>query len=35
VVYALAFQRPFLYGILAVLVAVALGLAAWTLFKRE
>ena len=35
VVYALAFQRPFLYGILAVLVAIATGLAAWTLFKKE
>jgi uncharacterized protein (TIGR02186 family) len=35
VVYALAFQRPFLYGVLAVLVAVASGLVAWALFKKE
>ena len=35
VVYALAFQRPFLYGMLAVLVAVATGLAAWTLFRKD
>jgi uncharacterized protein (TIGR02186 family) len=35
VVYALAFQRPFLYGVLAVLVAVATGLVAWALFKKD
>jgi uncharacterized protein (TIGR02186 family) len=34
-VYMLAFRHPFLYGMLAVLVAVATGLAAWGLFKKE
>ena len=35
VVYMLAFHHPFLYGILAVLVAVAAGLAAWGLFRKD
>jgi len=35
VVYMLAFRHPFLYGILAVLVAVATGLAAWGFFKKD
>ena len=35
VVYMLAFRHPFLYGLLAVLMAVTTGLLAWTLFRRD
>lgn len=34
-VYLLAFKYPFLYGLLAVLVAVLAGLAGWFVFRRE
>jgi uncharacterized protein (TIGR02186 family) len=33
--YAFAFERPFLYGIVAVLLALATGLAASTAFRRR
>jgi uncharacterized protein (TIGR02186 family) len=32
--YALAFDRPFLYGLLAVAMAVSAGLVGWALFHR-
>jgi uncharacterized protein (TIGR02186 family) len=35
VVYMLAFRQPFLYGLLAVLMAVSAGLLAYTAFRRE
>lgn len=35
VIYLLAFTHPFLYGLLAVLVAVLAGLAGWFAFRRE
>jgi uncharacterized protein (TIGR02186 family) len=35
VIYQLAFIHPFLYGLLAVLVAVLAGLAGWFAFRRE
>ena len=35
VIYRLAFTHPFLYGLLAVLVAVLAGLAGWFAFRRE
>ena len=35
VVYMLAFHHPFVYGLLAVLMAVSAGLLAWTVFRRE
>jgi uncharacterized protein (TIGR02186 family) len=35
VVYLLAFRHPFLYGLLAVVIAVAAGLVAWALFRKE
>ena len=35
VVYMLAFHYPFVYGLLAVLMAVSAGLLAWTVFRRE
>jgi hypothetical protein len=31
----LAFRHPFVYGLLAVLVAVLAGLAGWYAFRRE
>ena len=34
-VYLLAFRYPFLYGVIAVLIAVAGGLVAWAVFRRE
>jgi hypothetical protein len=34
-IYQLAFTQPFLYGLLAVLVAVLAGLAGWFAFRRE
>jgi uncharacterized protein (TIGR02186 family) len=34
-IYRLAFLHPFLYGLLAVLVAVLAGLAGWFAFRRE
>ena len=34
-IYRLAFAQPFLYGVLAVLVAVLTGLAGWFGFRRE
>jgi uncharacterized protein (TIGR02186 family) len=34
-VYWLAFHRPFIYGVLAVLIAVLAGLAGWVVFRRD
>lgn len=34
-IYMLAFNHPFIYGLLAVLVAVLAGLAGWYAFRRE
>ncbi|MGV1015549.1 MAG: TIGR02186 family protein, partial [Methyloceanibacter sp.] len=34
-VYLLAFEHPFVYGLLAVLLAVLTGLAGWFVFRRE
>jgi uncharacterized protein (TIGR02186 family) len=34
-VYRLAFQRPFIYGLLGVLIAVLAGLAGWYAFRRD
>jgi uncharacterized protein (TIGR02186 family) len=34
-IYLLAFNQPFAYGLLAVLVAVLTGLAGWFAFRRE
>jgi uncharacterized protein (TIGR02186 family) len=34
-IYVLAFAHPFVYGLLAVLVAVLTGLAGWFTFRRE
>jgi uncharacterized protein (TIGR02186 family) len=34
-VYRLAFTHPFIYGVLAVLIAVLAGLAGWTFFRRD
>jgi uncharacterized protein (TIGR02186 family) len=34
-VYRLAFTHPFIYGVLAVLVAVLAGLAGWAAFRRD
>jgi uncharacterized protein (TIGR02186 family) len=34
VVYMLGYKRPFLYGLLSVLAAMAAGLAAWTIFRK-
>lgn len=35
VLYSLAFNHPFLYGLLAVLIAVVAGLLGWALFRRD
>jgi uncharacterized protein (TIGR02186 family) len=35
VLYLLAFQHPFLYGLLAVVLAVLAGLAGWFAFRRD
>jgi hypothetical protein len=32
--YTLAFEHPFLYGVMAVLMAVTGGLLAWAFFRR-
>jgi hypothetical protein len=34
-VHLLAFAHPFLYGVLAVVLAVLAGLAGWYAFRRE
>lgn len=34
-IYLLAFKHPFLYGMLAVLLAVLAGLAGWAAFRRD
>jgi uncharacterized protein (TIGR02186 family) len=34
-VYLLAFTHPFIYGVLAVLMAVLAGLAGWAVFRRD
>jgi uncharacterized protein (TIGR02186 family) len=34
-IYLLAFKRPFIYGVLAVLIAVLAGLAGWAAFRRD
>jgi uncharacterized protein (TIGR02186 family) len=34
-IYLLAFRYPFIYGLLAVVVAVVVGLAGWVTFRRE
>jgi uncharacterized protein (TIGR02186 family) len=34
-IYLLAFRHPFLYGLLAVVVAVLAGLIGWVVFRRE
>jgi uncharacterized protein (TIGR02186 family) len=34
-VYLLAFRYPFIYGLLAVVVAVVTGLIGWVAFRRE
>jgi hypothetical protein len=33
--YTLAFQHPFVYGLLGVLIAVLMGLIGWYAFRRE
>jgi len=35
ILYTLAYQRPWLYGVISVLLAVACGLLGWTLFARS
>lgn len=35
VVHALAFEQPFLYGLLSVLIAMTAGLIAWAMFRKE
>jgi uncharacterized protein (TIGR02186 family) len=35
VIYMLAFKRPFIYGLLAVVIAVLAGLAGWFAFRRD
>ena len=35
ILYTLAYQRPWLYGLVSVLLAVACGLLGWTLFSRS
>jgi hypothetical protein len=34
-VYSLAFRYPFIYGLIAVVVAVVAGLTGWVAFRRE
>lgn len=34
-IYTLAFQQPFLYGLLAVVLAVLAGLGGWLFFRRD
>jgi uncharacterized protein (TIGR02186 family) len=34
-IYALAFKHPFIYGVLAVVIAVLSGLAGWFAFRRD
>jgi uncharacterized protein (TIGR02186 family) len=34
-IYLLAFRHPFIYGVLAVLLAVLAGLAGWAAFRRD
>ncbi len=34
-VYRLAFTHPFIYGVLAVLIAILAGLAGWAFFRRD
>ncbi len=34
-IYLLAFRHPFLYGLLAVVMAVLAGLIGWVVFRRE
>jgi hypothetical protein len=34
-IYLMAFNRPLLYGLVAVLLAVLAGLAGWAAFRRE
>ncbi|MGH6865176.1 MAG: TIGR02186 family protein [Methyloceanibacter sp.] len=34
-IFSLAFKRPFIYGILAVVIGVLAGLAGWSIFRRE
>jgi hypothetical protein len=35
IIYRLAFSHPFIYGVLAVLIAVLAGLAGWAAFRRD
>ena len=35
VVYLLTFKYPFIYGLVAVLIAVVAGLIGWVAFRRE
>jgi len=35
ILYTLAYQRPWLYGLISVLLAAACGLLGWTLFSRN
>lgn len=35
ILYTLAYQRPWLYGVVSVLLATACGLLGWTLFNRS
>ena len=35
ILYTLAYQRPWLYGLISVLLAAACGLLGWTLFSRS
>ena len=34
-IYLMAFNRPLLYGLVAVLLAVLAGLAGWAAYRRE
>jgi Putative transmembrane protein (Alph_Pro_TM) len=34
-IYSLAFSYPFLYGLLAVAIAIVAGLIGWLAFRRE
>jgi uncharacterized protein (TIGR02186 family) len=35
ILYTLAYKRPWIYGLVSVLLAVACGLFGWTLFNRN